>query len=137
SGLTFETFEIELRPKGSCKPDLVEIFAPPVGLSCPSSGIRICPTCNRGSTKMAVCVNASTIPPDAHVFRLRDAPNALIFSQKFVDVCEKHGLRGITFVPVPHESGRERTPEKVPVARTIVKAGRPSTSKPKQLPTPK
>jgi hypothetical protein len=122
--MAFQTFEIDLRSKKDYNPDLVEVWVPPIGLSCPSSDIRLCQTCNRGSTKLAVCVNASTIPPEAHVFRLRDAPNALIFSQKFVDVCQKLGLGGITFVPIPHEFDPKGTLGTIPLAPT----GTPETA---------
>lgn len=93
-GLKLTTFDIELR--GNSKGhDLVELWAPAAGTTREAG---YCPECQRGSVVNGREVDSSTIPSDLHCFRLKNAPNSVVFSEAMKEAVHDLGLRGMGFL---------------------------------------
>ncbi|HZI08644.1 MAG TPA: double-CXXCG motif protein [Archangium sp.] len=48
-------------------------------------------------------LDAATLPPDLDLFRLLDMSTLVICTERFAEACQRLGLDGIVFVPVPTE----------------------------------
>jgi hypothetical protein len=46
-------------------------------------------------------LEASTLPSHLDVFRLEDFSTVVVCTERFVDACQRLGLDGVTFQPLP------------------------------------
>jgi len=97
-GFSLQTFDVKLESKKeTC--DYVELWAPLIGWA---TGVKYCKECERGDiggTKTPV-IRGETIPSDAHLFRLKDAVNFIIFSEALVNTIRETGFTGIKFTEI-------------------------------------
>lgn len=86
-----ELIEFEILPVARLHPDCLPARPPP------------CPRCGRDPVTFPKdCVlDASTAPEHLDLFRLLDFTNRLVCSERFVDACQRLGLDGLTFEPLP------------------------------------
>ena len=84
--------ELELLPVGHAHPDCL-----------PPNRKPPCPRCGRvGLTRPnPLVLDASTLPPDLDLFRLRDFSTTVVCTERFVEACQRLGLDGITFSELP------------------------------------
>ncbi|HEY0096796.1 MAG TPA: double-CXXCG motif protein, partial [Archangium sp.] len=89
-----ELLELELLPVGRLHPKcLPPDLAPP------------CPRCGRQGLSMPKepVLDAATLPPDLDLFRLVDMTTVVVCTERFVEACQRLGLDGIVFLPLPTE----------------------------------
>jgi len=89
-----ELLELELLPVGRLHPKcLPPDLAPP------------CPRCGRLGLSLPKepVLDAATLPPHLDVFRLLDISTLVICTERFAEACQRLGLDGIVFLPLPTE----------------------------------
>ena len=97
-GFSLKTFDTKLKSKKE-KYDYVELWAPTMGWA---AEVKYCKECERGDiggTKVPI-MRGESIPSDAHLFRLKDALNFIIFSEALVDTILETGFTGIKFTEI-------------------------------------
>jgi uncharacterized double-CXXCG motif protein len=84
--------ELELVPVGHAHPDCL-----------PPNRKPPCARCGRvGLTRPnPLVLDASTLPTDLDLFRLRDFSTTVVCTERFVEACHRLGLDGITFSELP------------------------------------
>jgi uncharacterized double-CXXCG motif protein len=87
-----ELLELEILPVGRLHPDCLPPGHEP---SCPRCGRRMFPL-----PKVRL-LDAATLPSHLDLFRLEDFPTVIVCTHRFVDACQRLGLDGITFQPLP------------------------------------
>ncbi|PTL77501.1 double-CXXCG motif protein [Vitiosangium sp. GDMCC 1.1324] len=87
-----ELLELELLPVGCAHPDCL-----PPGRKPP------CTRCGRLGLILPhdLVLDATTLPSNLDVFRLRDFSTVIVCTEPFVDACQRLGLDGVTFRPLP------------------------------------
>ena len=98
AGCQIQFFETEIAA-GKTPEGLVEIWAPPVAESARQSDVEWCSFCERGGASLDV-LRGSSVPSGVHVFKLRDRPNFICFSEKFLALTEEFGFGGIKWEPL-------------------------------------
>jgi len=48
-------------------------------------------------------LDVATLPADLDLFRLRDISTLVICTERFAEACQRLGLDGIVFLPLPTE----------------------------------
>jgi uncharacterized double-CXXCG motif protein len=89
-----ELLELELLPVGRLHPKcLPPDLAPP------------CPRCGRLGLSLPrePVLDAATLPVDLDLFRLLDISTLVICTERFAEACQRLGLDGIVFLPLPTE----------------------------------
>jgi uncharacterized double-CXXCG motif protein len=89
-----ELLELEVLPVGRAHPDCL-----------PPNRKPPCPRCGRqGLTRPDdedMLLDASTLPGHLDLFRLEDFSTAIICTERFFDACQRLGLDGVIFLPLP------------------------------------
>jgi uncharacterized double-CXXCG motif protein len=87
-----EFLELEILPKGRTHPDCL-----------PPNRKPPCSRCHRWGLSLpkALLLDASTLPNDRDLFRLEDFSGVIVCTERFVDACQRLGLDGVTFLPLP------------------------------------
>ncbi|WP_309891421.1 double-CXXCG motif protein [Archangium sp.] len=106
-GLKGCRMEVRFRQRHS--PELLELELLPVGRlhpKClPPDRKPPCTRCGRDgfSLPKEPVLDAATLPPELDLFRLLDMSTLVICTERFADACQRLGLDGIVFVPLPTE----------------------------------
>jgi uncharacterized double-CXXCG motif protein len=106
-GLKGCRMEVRFRQRNS--PELLELELLPVGRlhpKClPPNREPPCPRCGREylSLPKQPVLDAATLPPHLDLFRLLDMSTLVICTERFAEACQRLGLDGIVFVPLPTE----------------------------------
>ncbi|HZH76653.1 MAG TPA: double-CXXCG motif protein [Archangium sp.] len=106
-GLKGCRMEVRFRQRHS--PELLELELLPVGRlhpKClPPNREPPCPRCGREEISLPKqpMLDAATLPPHLDLFRLLDMSTLVICTERFAEACQRLGLDGIVFVPVPTE----------------------------------
>ena len=106
-GLKGCRMEVRFRQRNS--PELLELELLPVGRlhpKClPPDREPPCPRCGREylSLPKEPVLDAATLPPHLDLFRLLDMSTLVICTERFAEACQRLGLDGIVFLPVPTE----------------------------------
>jgi uncharacterized double-CXXCG motif protein len=87
-----ELLELELLPVGRAHPDCL-----PPGRKPP------CSRCGRNGLTLPnpLLLDAATLPTEMDVFRLEDFSTVVVCTERFVDACQRLGLDGVAFHPLP------------------------------------
>ncbi|MGZ3457456.1 MAG: SitI6 family double-CXXCG motif immunity protein [Archangium sp.] len=87
-----EFLEFEILPVGRLHPDCL-----PPGYEPP------CPRCGRLQVDKPkdLLLDARTLPADLDLFRLADYSGEIVCTERFTDACQRLGLDGVVFRPVP------------------------------------
>ncbi|WP_309896041.1 double-CXXCG motif protein [Archangium sp.] len=99
--------EVRFRQRNS--PELLELELLPVGRlhpKClPPNLEPPCPRCGREGLSLPKepVLDAATLPPDLDLFRLLDMSSLVICTERFAEACQRLGLDGIVFLPLPTE----------------------------------
>jgi len=107
-GLKGCRMEVRFRQRNS--PELLELEILPVGRlhpKClPSHRTPPCPRCGREDISMPKepVLDAATLPSHLDLFRLADISTAVVCTERFAEACQRLGLDGIIFLPMPTES---------------------------------
>lgn len=97
----------DLRFRQRASPELLELEVLPVGRvhpDClPPNREPPCPRCGRDGIPLPreLLLDASTLPHHLGLFRLEDYPSVIVCTERFVDACERLGLDGVVFHPLP------------------------------------
>ncbi|MFE8595849.1 SitI6 family double-CXXCG motif immunity protein [Archangium violaceum] len=97
----------DLRFRQRASPELLELEILPVGRvhldSLPPNHEPPCPRCGRHGIPRPreLLLDASTLPSHLDLFRLEDYSSVIVCTQRFVDTCERLGLDGVVFHPLP------------------------------------
>jgi uncharacterized double-CXXCG motif protein len=91
-----ELLELEILPVGRLHPDCL-----------PPNRKPPCPRCRREGLSLpkARLLDATTVPSHLDLFRLEDFSTVIVCTRRFVDTCQRLGLDGITFIPLPTRGG--------------------------------
>jgi uncharacterized double-CXXCG motif protein len=106
-GLKGCRMEVRFRQRHS--PELLELELLPVGhlhpKCLPPNREPPCPRCGREEISLPKqpVLDAATLPPHLDLFRLLDMSTLVICTERFAEACQRLGLDGIVFVPVPTE----------------------------------
>jgi uncharacterized double-CXXCG motif protein len=106
-GLQGCRMEVRFRQRSS--PELLELELLPVGRlhpKClPPARKPPCPRCGWEDISMPKepVLNAATLPPHLDVFRLVDISTAVVCTERFAEACQRLGLDGLVFLPLPTE----------------------------------
>ncbi|WP_309892459.1 double-CXXCG motif protein [Archangium sp.] len=106
-GLKGCRMEVRFRQRHS--PELLELELLPVGRlhsKClPPNREPPCPRCDREGLTLPKqpVLDAATLPPHLDLFRLLDMSTLVICTERFAQACQRLGLDGIVFVPIPTE----------------------------------
>ena len=106
-GLKGCRMEVRFRQRNS--PELLELELLPVGRlhpKClPPNREPPCPRCGREDLSLPKqpVLDAATLPPELDLFRLLDMSTLVICTERFAEACQRLGLDGIVFVPLPAE----------------------------------
>jgi len=106
-GLKGCRMEVRFRQRHS--PELLELELLPVGRlhpKClPPDREPPCTRCGRDgfSLPKQPVLDAATLPPELDLFRLLDMSTLVICTERFAEACQRLGLDGIVFVPLPTE----------------------------------
>jgi len=106
-GLKGCRMEVRFRQRNS--PELLELELVPVGRlhprCLPPNRAPPCPRCGRDYLALPKqpVLDAATLPPHLDLFRLLDMSTLVICTERFAEACQRLGLDGIVFVPVPTE----------------------------------
>ena len=106
-GLKGCRMEVRFRQRHS--PELLELELLPVGRlhpKClPPARAPPCTRCGRDgfSLPKQPVLDAATLPPELDLFRLLDMSTLVICTERFAEACQRLGLDGIVFVPLPTE----------------------------------
>jgi uncharacterized double-CXXCG motif protein len=86
-----ELFDLEILPRAHLHPDCLPPRPPP------------CPRCARDGVSFpdAPLLDSRTLPEPLDLFRLEDFPGMIVCTERFVDACQRLGLDGLTFQPLP------------------------------------
>ncbi|QRN95096.1 hypothetical protein JRI60_39370 [Archangium violaceum] len=87
-----EFLELEILPQGRTHPDCL-----------PSHHDPPCSRCLRFGLSLPddLLLDASTLPNDRDLFRLEDFSGVIVCTERFVDACQRLGLDGVAFLPLP------------------------------------
>ncbi|QRN96493.1 double-CXXCG motif protein [Archangium violaceum] len=87
-----ELLELELLPLGRAHPDCL-----------PPDRKPPCPRCGRFGLTLPkpLLLDAATLPNHLDVFRLEDFSTVIVCTERFVDACQRLGLDGVAFHPLP------------------------------------
>lgn len=87
-----ELLDLELLPVGRAHPDCL-----------PPDRKPPCSRCGRLALRLpeALVLDAATLPSHLDVFRLEDFSTVLVCTERFVDACQRLGLDGVSFRPLP------------------------------------
>jgi uncharacterized double-CXXCG motif protein len=87
-----EFLELEILPTGRTQPDCL-----------PPNRKPPCSRCHRLGLSLpdALLLDASTLPNDRDLFRLEDFSGVIVCTERFFDACQRLGLDGVSFLPVP------------------------------------
>ncbi|WNG42404.1 hypothetical protein F0U61_40425 [Archangium violaceum] len=102
----------ELRFRQRKSPELLELEILPVGRAhpdcLPPDRKPPCPRCHRLGLSLPeeLLLDASTLPNDRDLFRLEDFSGVIVCTERFVDACQRLGLDGVAFKPLPSKSSR-------------------------------
>ena len=97
----------QLRFRQRNSPELLELELLPVGRAhadcLPPGGKPPCARCGRRGLTLPdnLLLDAATLPSDLDVFRLEDFPTVIVCTERFVDACQRLGLDGVIFLPLP------------------------------------
>ncbi|QRK08753.1 double-CXXCG motif protein [Archangium violaceum] len=97
----------ELRFRQRKSPELLELEILPVGRThpdcLPPERKPPCPRCHRMGLSLPeeLLLDASTLPSDRDLFRLEDFSGVIVCTRRFVDACQRLGLDGVAFKPLP------------------------------------
>jgi uncharacterized double-CXXCG motif protein len=100
---------IEVRFRQRNSPELLELELLPVGRLHPRCLLPDrgppCPRCGREEISMPQepVLDAATLPSHVDLFRLADISTAVICTERFAEACQRLGLDGIVFLPLPTE----------------------------------
>jgi len=100
---------MELRFRQRNSPELLELELLPVGRlhpKClPPHRAPPCPRCGREDISMSKepVLDAATLPAHLDLFRLADISTAIVCTERFAEACQRLGLDGIVFLPLPTE----------------------------------
>jgi len=106
-GLKGCRMEVRFRQRNS--PELLELELLPVGRlhpKClPADLEPPCPRCGRQGLSMPKepVLDAATLPPDLDLFRLVRMSSLVVCTERFAEACQRLGLDGIVFLPLPTE----------------------------------
>jgi uncharacterized double-CXXCG motif protein len=106
-GLKGCRMEVRFRQRNS--PELLELEILPVGRlhprCLPPNLEPPCPRCGRQGLSMPKepVLDAATLPPDLDLFRLLDMSTMIVCTERFAEACQRLGLDGIVFLPLPTE----------------------------------
>jgi uncharacterized double-CXXCG motif protein len=106
-GLKGCRMEVRFRQRNS--PELLELELLPVGRlhpKClPPDLEPPCPRCGRQGLSMPKepVLDVATLPPDLDLFRLVDMSSVVVCTERFAEACQRLGLDGIVFLPLPTE----------------------------------
>lgn len=91
-----ELLELEILPVGHLHPDCL-----------PPNRKPPCPRCRREGLSLPEVrlLDATTVPSQLDLFRLEDISTVIVCTGRFVDACQRLGLDGVTFIPLPTRSG--------------------------------
>ncbi len=101
--------EVRFRQRNS--PELLELEILPAGrlhADClPSPREPACSRCGREDLTLPKqpLLDAATLPPHLDLFRLVDISTVIVCNERFVDACQRLGLDGISFHPMPTQGG--------------------------------
>ncbi|PTL76695.1 double-CXXCG motif protein [Vitiosangium sp. GDMCC 1.1324] len=86
-----ELLELEILPVGDLHPDCLPRRPPP------------CARCGRDGVSLpdAPVLHTPTMPEHLDLFRLDNFPGLLVCTERFANACQRLGLDGITFQPLP------------------------------------
>jgi uncharacterized double-CXXCG motif protein len=87
-----ELLELEILPVGRAHPDCL-----------PPDRKPPCPRCGRLGLSLPreLSLDASSLPSDLDLFRLVDFSTVIVCTERFAEACQRLGLDGITFLPLP------------------------------------
>jgi uncharacterized double-CXXCG motif protein len=87
-----ELIELEILPMGRLHPDCL-----------PSGRKPPCPRCGRDHFPLpdVLLLDETAVTDPLDLFRLEDFPTVIVCTHRFVDACQRLGLDGITFQPLP------------------------------------
>jgi len=106
-GLKGCRMEVRFRQRNS--PELLELELLPVGRlhpKClPPDREPPCTRCGREGLSLPrqPVLDAATLPPHLDLFRLLDMSSLVICTERFAEACQRLGLDGIAFLPLPAE----------------------------------
>ena len=106
-GLKGCRMEVRFRQRNS--PELLELELLPVGRlhpKCLPPDLQPpCPRCGRQGLSMPKepVLDAATLPPDLDLFRLVRMSSVVVCTERFAEACQRLGLDGIVFLPLPTE----------------------------------
>jgi uncharacterized double-CXXCG motif protein len=91
-----ELLELEILPVGRLHPDCL-----------PPNRKPPCPRCRREGLSLPKVrmLDATTVPSHVDLFRLEDISTVIVCTRRFVDACQRLGLDGVTFIPLPTRGG--------------------------------
>jgi uncharacterized double-CXXCG motif protein len=92
-----ELIELELLPAGRLHPDCLPPNREPRCMRCGRLGLSL--PKNR-------LLDAATIPSHMDVFRLEDFSTVIVCTENFVNACQRLGLDGVAFHPLPVSTGK-------------------------------
>jgi uncharacterized double-CXXCG motif protein len=87
-----EMLELEVLPVGRAHPDCLPPHRKPPCARCGRHGL---------SLPDDLLLDATTMPGDLDLFRLEDFSNVIVCTERFVDACQRMGLDGAVFQPLP------------------------------------
>jgi uncharacterized double-CXXCG motif protein len=97
----------QIRFRQRASPVLLELELVPVGQAHPAclppNHKPPCSRCGRLALTLPkpLVLDASTLPTDLDLFRLRDFSTIVVCTERFVEACQRLGLDGIVFHPLP------------------------------------
>jgi uncharacterized double-CXXCG motif protein len=106
-GLKGCRMEVRFRQRNS--PELLELELLPVGRLHPKClPPDLQPPCSRcGRLELSMpkepVLDAATLPADLDLFRLVDMTTLVVCTERFAEACQRLGLDGIVFLPLPTE----------------------------------
>jgi uncharacterized double-CXXCG motif protein len=87
-----ELLELEVLPVGRLHPKCLPPHREPPCTRCGREGL---------SMPREPLLDASTLPSGLDLFRLEDISTVIVCTERFVEACQRLGLDGITFLPLP------------------------------------
>lgn len=102
-GNNLRYFEVKLKQQKGQTEDFVQVWAPPLGISGPSSGNKFCPHCERGSGRELFTIKKPGVELDTSLFVLKDALGPIHFTEKLVKDIEQTKYSGLSFEKVASE----------------------------------
>ena len=97
----------QLRFRQRTPPELLELEVPPLGRAhpdcLPPDRRPPCSRCGRAGLRLPrdLVLEAASLPSHLDVFRLVDFSTVIVCTERFVDTCQRLGLDGVTFQPLP------------------------------------